>query len=86
MLPVAVATVDDKAAPIVRETAMSERSDIVRFWDRVGFALFAAWMLSLPGGLLLALAGMPGVAVFSLACCGGFVAATVRAERHRDAP
>ena len=93
MLEVAAPIVADNAAPMEMETAMSERSDIVHRWDKMGFALYAAWMLSLPGGLLLALAGMPGVAMFSLACFCGFVVATLceesarlDAEHHRDAP
>lgn len=72
---------------------MPETSDIGRAWDRAGAALYAAWLLCLPGGLLLALAGRPGVAAFALACFGGFVAAADRGEaarqrldaaRHRD--
>lgn len=63
---------------------MFPKSDIVRAWDRIGIALYAAWLLSLPGGLLLALAGMPGVAMFSLACFGGFVVATLREESARQ--
>ena len=58
-------------------------SDIVKTWEKVEFALFAAWFFCLPGGLLLALAGRPGVAGFALACFCGFVVAADRGEAAR---